>query len=150
MEQHQELPQENDNPLLPAEIRNRSPQAFDKKCILLEHTKKSLHFIENILNCKKLLMFYGKFYKVINRYSNVFLGYKYPATINLFAGNVNEEIRRGALYIQELIKIIKICMPLFLRLQKDKHAHVSLDKICSKVKTKLQISLFTLIIGIKL
>ena len=83
-------------------------------------------------------MFYSKFYEVMNWYSNVFLGYKYLGTINLYSVNVEAEIKTGALYIQELIRIIEICMPLFLHLQKDKHAHLVLDCICSKANTKLQ------------
>ena len=129
---------DNENPVLPEEIRNKSHKHLCNSVYLIENTKKSLQFIENILNKKKLLQFYGKYYEVMNRYSNVFLGYKYPGTINLYAQNVDAEIRNGALYIQELIRVIKIRMPLFLRLQKDKRAHIVLDRICSKANTKLQ------------
>ena len=56
----------------------------------------------------------------------------------MYAQNVEAEIKSAALYIQELICVIKIRMPLFFRLQKDKRAHVTLDRICSKANTKLQ------------
>ena len=106
---------------------------------LLENTKKSVEFIENNLNKKKLLMFYSKFYEVMNHYSNVFFWYKYPGTINMYTQNVEAEIKSGTFFfIQELICVIKIHMPLFLRLQKDERAHVTLDHICSKANTRLQ------------
>ena len=130
--------EENENPVLPEEICNRSHKHLTNSVYLLENTKKSVEFIENNLNKKKLLMFYSKFYEVMNHYCNVFLGYKYPGTINMYAQNVEAEIKSAALFIQELIRVIKIHMPLFLCLQKDKHAHVTLDHICSKANTKLQ------------
>ena len=94
---------ENENPVLPEAIQNRSHKHLTNSVYLLKNTKKSVEFIENNLNKKKLLMFYSKFYEVMNWYSNVFLGYKYPGTINLYSVNVEAEIKTGTLYIQELI-----------------------------------------------
>ena len=92
--------------------------------------------MNNVLNKKKLLLFYTKLYEGINKFANTFFGYKYPGQMNLYASDVNKELKTCSLYLQELSRVIKIRLAPFL--QREKCAHVILDRICSKANTKLQ------------
>ena len=127
---------ESEKSVVPEEIRNRSHKHLSNTIYLIEHTKKSVDFMNNFLNKKKLLLFYTKLYEVLNKFATTFFGYTYPGQMNLYASDVNKELKTCSLYLQELSRVIKIHLAPFL--QREKRAHVILDQICSKANTKLQ------------
>ena len=62
---------------------------------LLEQCKKSTVYLSDETNAKKLLAFLVRIYKVMMHFTRVYFGYEYPHSINTFASDISEEIKKS-------------------------------------------------------
>ena len=62
---------------------------------LLEQCKKSTVYLLDETNAKKLLAFLVRIYEVMMRFTRVYFGYEYPHSINTFASDISEEIKKS-------------------------------------------------------
>ena len=82
---------------------------------LLEQCKKSTVYLSDETNAKKLLVFLVRIYEVMTCFTRVYFGYKYPHSINTFASDISEEIKKACLYNQEVMRITKVHVSVLLR-----------------------------------
>ena len=82
---------------------------------LLEQCKKSTVYLSDETNAKKLLAFLVCIYEVMMRFTRVYFGYEYPHSINTFASDVSQEIKKACLYNQEVMRITKVRVSVLLR-----------------------------------
>ena len=61
---------------------------------LLEQCKKSTVYLSDETNAKKLLAFLVRIYEVMTCFTRVYFGYEYPHSINTFASDITEEIKK--------------------------------------------------------
>ena len=62
---------------------------------LLEQCKKSTVYLSDETNAKKLLAFLVHIYEVMTHFTRVYFGYEYPTSINTFASDVSQEIKKS-------------------------------------------------------
>ena len=51
----------------------------------------------------------------MTHYTRVYFGYEYPHSINTFASDISEEIKKACLYNQEVMRITKVRVSVLLR-----------------------------------
>ena len=82
---------------------------------LLKQCKKSTVYLSDETNTKKLLAFLVRIYEVMTHFTRVYFGYEYPHSINTFASDVSQEIKKKAcLYNQEVMRITKVRVSVLL------------------------------------
>ena len=62
---------------------------------LLEQCKKSTAYLSDETNAKKLLSFLVCIYEVMMHFTHVYFGYEYPHSINTFASDISQEIKKS-------------------------------------------------------
>ena len=102
---------------------------------LLEQYKKSTVYLSDETNVKKLLAFLVRIYEVMTRFTRVYFGYEYPHSINTFASDISEEIKKACLYNQEVMRITKVRVSVLLR--NDHKAQDIIAHIFRKIQDKL-------------
>ena len=103
---------------------------------LLEQCKKSTVYLLDETNAQKLLAFLVRIYEVMTRFTCVYFGYEYPHSINTFASDISEEIKKACLYNQEVMRITKVRVNVLLR--NDHKAQDIIAYIFCKIQDKLQ------------
>ena len=104
---------------------------------LLEQCKKSTVYLSDETNAKKLVLaFLVRIYEVMTRFTRVYFGYEYPHSINTFASDISEEIKKACLYNQEVMRITKVRVSVLLR--NDHKAQDIIAHIFRKIQDKLQ------------
>ena len=103
---------------------------------LLEQCKKCTVYLSDETNAKKLLAFLVRIYEVMTRFTRVYFGYKYPHSINTFASDISEEIKKACLYNQEVMRITKVCVSVLLH--NNHKAQDIIAHIFHKIEDKLQ------------
>ena len=103
---------------------------------LLEQCKKSTVYLLDETNAKKLLAFLVCIYEVMTCFTRVYFGYEYPHSINTFALDISEEIKKACLYNQEVMRITKVHVSVLLR--NDHKAQDIIAHIFRKIQDKLQ------------
>ena len=102
---------------------------------LLEQCKKSTMYLSDETNAKKLLAFLVRIYEVMTRFTRVYFGYKYPHSINTFASDVSQEIKKACLYNQ-VMRITKVRVSVLLC--NDHKVQDIIAHIFHKIQDKLQ------------
>ena len=103
---------------------------------LLEQCKKSTVYLSDETNAKKLLAFLVHIYEVMTRFTRVYFGYEYPHSINTFASDISEEIKKACLYNQEVMRITKVRVSVLLH--NNHKAQDIIAHIFRKIQDKLQ------------
>ena len=62
---------------------------------LLEQCKKSTVYLSDETNAQKLLAFLVYIYEVMTHFTRVYFGSEYPHSINTFASDVSQEIKKS-------------------------------------------------------
>ena len=75
-------------------------------------------------------------YEVMTNFTRVYFGYEYPHSINTFASDISEEIKKACLYNQEVMRITKVHVSVLLR--NDHKAQDIIAHIFCKIQDKLQ------------
>ena len=103
---------------------------------LLKQCKKSTVYLSDETNAKKLLAFLVCIYEVMTRFTLVYFGYEHPHSINTFASDVSQEIKKACLYNQEVMRITKVRVSVLLH--NDHKAQDVIAHIFCKIQEKLQ------------
>ena len=114
----------------------RSHQYLANVNYLLEQVKNSTKYLTNEINQRKLLGFIINFFEAMNRYNNVYFGYKKEGTLNKFSPDPCEEIIKSCLYLQDICRITKTRISVLLR--NDERSQDILAKILQKFQEKIQ------------
>ena len=107
-----------------------------KGIYLLKQCKKSTVYLSDETNAKKLLTFLVRIYEVMTHFTRVYFGYEYPHSINTFASDVSQEIKKACLYNQEVMRITKVRVSVLLC--NDQKVQDIIAHIFRKIKDKLQ------------
>ena len=103
---------------------------------LLEQYKKSTVYLSDETNTKKLLAFLVRIYEIMMHFTRVYFCYEYPHSINTFASDVSQEIKKACLYNQEVMRITKVHVSVLLC--NDHKAQDIIAHIFRKIQDKLQ------------
>ena len=74
----------------------------------MSDVEKSVIYLDNTLNAKKLLNYLVRFFEVLDKFCEVYFQYKYPNTVNRFAEDPFTEIANVSEYIIKVSKFIKV------------------------------------------
>ena len=83
-----------------------------------------------------LLAFLVHIYEVMRHFTRVYFGYICPHSINTFASDISEEIKKACLYNQEVMRIAKVRVNVLLH--NDHKAQDIIADIFLKIQDKLQ------------
>ena len=97
---------------------------------LMSDVEKSVIYLDNTMNAKKLLNYLVRFFEVLEKFCEVYFQCNYPNTVNRFAEDPFTEIANVSDYIIKLSKFIKVRVSVLLR--HDEKSHDIIKKICFK------------------
>ena len=106
-------------------------------CIeLVNHVKKSIIYIDEDRNRRKLLNYLIRFFKVFEKFVHVYLDYKYPHDLNRFAPDSVAEINKACNCVKDILHIVKAHVSVFFR--SNARANNIIKSICFKAIARFQ------------
>ena len=114
----------------------KSHEYLSNGIYLLKQVERSLIYLPDVTNQKKLLCFLCRLYEVMKKFCVVYFGYTPPSETNKFATDVSKEIRNACLLNKSIIRLTKI--RLHVLLAGDAKAQTIIAKFFEKVQLKFQ------------